>query len=191
MTKVILAIVTFAASCGVASLLTIEPSCLDEHSRPSRVKAAEASMKPNLPIILIASLAITLSLSSAAQAQAVPSPAASAASSPLPQAFQRLNLSPTQQQQILQIRQNARDQLMQQLLNDGQRQQLKSALKSGKSMREAIAAISLPASTRNQVRALYRSAYEQMAGILTEQQKTQLQQNRQTGQPPAETPTGQ
>lgn len=151
-------------------------------------------MKPNLPVVLIASVAsvaITLSLSPAMQAQSVPSSAVGAAGSPLPQAFQQLNLNPAQQQQILQIRQNARDQIMQQLLNDSQRQQLKSALKSGKSMREAMAVISLPTSTRSQVRALYRSAYEQMAGILTDQQKNQLRQNRRTEQPPAEILPGQ
>ncbi|MDX2211919.1 MAG: Spy/CpxP family protein refolding chaperone [Oculatellaceae cyanobacterium bins.114] len=91
------------------------------------------------------------------------------------QVLEELNLTPEQQTQLNQIRQNTRSEL-EALLTEDQRAQFRSTLESGNGFREAIAAMNLSSEQQTQLRAIFQSAREQAATVLTDEQRQQVQE---------------
>ncbi|MCL6435936.1 MAG: hypothetical protein K6T90_17340 [Leptolyngbyaceae cyanobacterium HOT.MB2.61] len=87
-----------------------------------------------------------------------------------------VNLSPQQENQLSQIRNQARNQI-QSILTPEQRNQFIAALQTGQSFRAAIAVMNLSPDQQTQLRTVFQSACKQMADVLTPQQKQQFMQN--------------
>ncbi|WP_421654788.1 Spy/CpxP family protein refolding chaperone [Leptothermofonsia sp. ETS-13] len=87
-----------------------------------------------------------------------------------------VNLTPQQENQLSQIRNQARSQI-QSILTLEQRNQFITALQKGQSFRAAIAAMNLSSSQQTQLRTVFQSARKQMGDVLTPQQKQQFMQN--------------
>ncbi len=129
----------------------------------------------NLKLALLLAGAMTLIITS------VPMVADAQANS-LTQTFPALagiNLTSQQQNQINQLRQSTRSQV-ESILTPPQRDQLKTAIDQGNTLRDAIAEISLSLGQKRQLRDVFQSVQQQMATILTPEQQQQLRQNVQT-----------
>jgi periplasmic protein CpxP/Spy len=93
-------------------------------------------------------------------------------------AFQRLGLTEEQKAKIQEVRSNTRAE-MDKILNEQQREQLKTAMQNRRGWRGAVAGLNLTDEQKNQMRQVMQSQKTQMEAILTEQQKEQLQKYRQ------------
>ncbi len=89
----------------------------------------------------------------------------------------RLNLSDSQKQQMLAIRQKTRQQIMA-VLTPQQRSQVESAVQSGQSFRSAMRSLNLTDAQREQIRAIRQSSKQQRLALLTPEQRAQLEQMR-------------
>jgi periplasmic protein CpxP/Spy len=97
---------------------------------------------------------------------------------PLP-IFAQLELSPTQESQMTQIRRQTRSQI-QQIIRPEQRNQFKAMLEQGEGLRQAIAAMNLSADQRAKLREVFQATRAQVSGTLTPAQKQQIKQGLQT-----------
>lgn len=93
-----------------------------------------------------------------------------------------IQLTPEQQTQIEQIRGNLLKQV-DQVLTKEQRTQIQTAIQSGKSQREAFAAVITP-KQRTQLQQIMLSSQQQMEAVLTSEQKAQLARLRQQNSTP-------
>ncbi len=97
-----------------------------------------------------------------------------------------IQLTPEQKTQIEQIRNNVFKQVDQVLTKD-QRTQIQTAIQSGKSQREAFAAVITP-KQRTQLQQIMLSSQQQMEAVLTPEQKAQLRLRQQNSTPTTSAP---
>lgn len=93
----------------------------------------------------------------------------------LSQVLEELNLTPEQQTQMNQIRDNTRSQL-EVLLTPEQREQFRASFQSGNGFQEAIAAINLSPEQQTQLRSLLQSTRQEVFSVLTEEQQQQVRE---------------
>jgi Spy/CpxP family protein refolding chaperone len=93
----------------------------------------------------------------------------------LPEALEQLNLTEAQEDQLVQIRQETRAQL-ESLLSEEQRNQFKSTMEAGGSLREAIAAMNLSETQQTELRSIFSSARQEAAAVLTDDQRQQVRE---------------
>lgn len=97
-----------------------------------------------------------------------------------PHGFQRLGLTQEQKAKISEIRQNTRSQI-EAVLTPQQLEQLKTAMQdSRQSKRQAFSTLNLTQEQKTQMRQIRQSAKSQYEAVLTPEQRQQLQQSRQT-----------
>ncbi len=89
-----------------------------------------------------------------------------------------IQLTPQQQTQIEQIRGNVRKQIEQVLTKD-QRTQIKTAMQSGKSGREAFQGLTFSQKQQTQLQQIMVSSQQQMEAVLNSDQKAELARLRQ------------
>jgi Spy/CpxP family protein refolding chaperone len=92
-----------------------------------------------------------------------------------PAALERLNLTPDQEGELAQIRQNTRTQI-ETLLTLDQREQFKTTMQEGGTFREAVAAMNLSADQQTQLRSVFRSARQQARDVLTPEQQQEIRE---------------
>lgn len=93
--------------------------------------------------------------------------------------FQKLQLTDSQQEQIQEIRRTTRTEI-DKVLNDQQREQLKTAMQNRQGgWRRAFASLNLSQDQKNQIRQLMRSQKSKIEAVLTDEQKAQLQKMRE------------
>ena len=93
--------------------------------------------------------------------------------------FSELNLTPQQQTQIEQIRENAKSQ-MQNLLTAEQQQLFETLREQGRKKGQGMRQMNLSAEQREQMRSLRQSTREQVRNVLTPEQQDQLRQKMET-----------
>ncbi|MBE9181116.1 hypothetical protein IQ268_21375 [Oculatella sp. LEGE 06141] len=143
-------------------------------------------MKLNFkPLLAGGAIALILGFASVVRAQTPSSPAPSApvpnTSAPTrqgfpmlpPQLIEQLNLSPDQQTQLTQIRDQTRTQL-ESIVSPEQRQQFLGTLRENGQWREAIAAMNLSEDQKTQLDTVLRSARDEASAVLTEEQRQQV-----------------
>ncbi|MBD2461594.1 Spy/CpxP family protein refolding chaperone [Oscillatoria sp. FACHB-1407] len=91
------------------------------------------------------------------------------------QVLEELDLTPDQQTQLAQIRENTRSEL-EALLTPDQREQFRTTLQNGSSFRSAVRSMNLSEDQRTQLRSIFQSTQEQVTAILTEEQRQQVRE---------------
>lgn len=92
-----------------------------------------------------------------------------------PPIFDELNLTPEQEAQLSQIREDSRSQI-ESLLTPAQQEQFQIVVESAEQMRQAMSALNLTEEQRDDIRGIMRSARDQGADVLTEEQRAQLRE---------------
>lgn len=93
-------------------------------------------------------------------------------------AFDRLNLTQAQKDQLEQIKQQIRTQI-ENILTQDQKTALEAAKSNHQGGQQAFAALNLSQDQKEQMRSIMQSAKSQMDAVLTPEQKQQLQQDIQ------------
>ncbi len=102
----------------------------------------------------------------------------------------QIQLSAQQKSQIDQIRNNVRSQI-EKVLTDPQRKQVQAGLKAGQPPREVFSALKFTQQQQQQLRRIMIASQQQMEGVLTRDQKLQIQkyqQSRQNARPTSQQP---
>lgn len=89
--------------------------------------------------------------------------------------FEELNLSPEQEEQLAQIRQETRAQI-EDVLSAEQRQQFRTTFEEGRTFREAVAAMNLSEEQKAELRSIFQAARQKAATILTPEQRQHLRE---------------
>jgi periplasmic protein CpxP/Spy len=92
-----------------------------------------------------------------------------------PAVLESLDLTPDQEEQLAQIRQNTRTQL-ETLLTPEQREQLKTTMQAGGTFRDALAAMNLSDDQHTQLRSVFRSAHQQARDVFTPEQQQEIRE---------------
>jgi len=95
-----------------------------------------------------------------------------------------LKLSRKQEQEIIKIRSNTRNQI-QNVLTDSQRQQIKTDLEAGKNPQQVFASINFSQQQQNQLRSIMVNSQKLMENVLDDKQKKILDNWRKSQSPQA------
>ncbi|HEY9652328.1 MAG TPA: hypothetical protein V6C95_16845 [Coleofasciculaceae cyanobacterium] len=140
-------------------------------------------MKRRFIPMLAGAIAVTLAAAPfVANAQAITPPAQrlllAGGKGPGQGAWEQLNLTQQQKDQLAQIRQQTRSQI-EALLTPEQRQQYQALQENNQGRRGGLRSLNLTEEQKTQVRQIMESAKSQSQAVLTPEQQAQLQQMRQ------------